>query len=232
MKYAKYLSGVAMSALAAGAAQAGGLWQTLPIVGGAAYCASTNVVGNAQGTITGTGGSPASNGQTTGTSICGSNVPAGEPALTGTEVLPLDLYTPGTQVYAGGPSTEVLPVTLLGAGYGSIVIDSTTGAQTVTIANGVSAFIYDGAGTAGISFILPSAPFQNEKLCIDNAASTTAALAVTVAANTTAGQVSTIIEGTAVSSLGLQIGNSSTAMTLASACYVYNAAATQWIRVL
>lgn len=230
MKYAKYLAGVAVCAISAGLSWAAGLWQTLPIVSGAAYCASSNIVGPAQQTITGQSGTPAGANVVTGNVICQNTVPAGEPTLTGTEVIPLDIYTPGTSVAAGGPSTEVLPVTLLGGGFGALQFGSTTGTgQSITIGNGVSNFIYDGSNTATIAFTMPSLPMQNQKVCVNNDA--TAVLTMTMSANTSVNAQS-LVQGAAPTSLGVQIAASSTAMTQNSACWVYNAASLQWFRIL
>lgn len=229
MKYAKYLGGVAGCAISASFAWGAGLWQTLPIVGGAAYCAASNIVGPAQQTITGQGGTPAANGVTTGNVICQSNVPAGESTLTGTEVIPLDLYTPGTAVTAGGPSTEVLPVTLLGVGFGSIQIATVTGTgQSITIGNGISNFIYAGSSTATIAFTAPSSPFQNEKFCVNNAA--TAVLTMTMSANTSVNTAQALVQGAAPTSLAVQTA-AGTSVPLNAVCYVYNAATNDFYRI-
>jgi hypothetical protein len=224
MKKAKYLAGVAACAISAGLSWAAGLWQTLPIIGGGSYCASSVIVGPAQQTITGQSGTPAAAGATTGNVICGSTEPAGPPALVGTEVIPVDLNTPGTAQAAGGPSTAVLPVTLLGAGYGTIQLGSTTGTgQSITIGNGVSNFIYDGSNTATIAFTTPSAPFQNDRFCVNNAA--TNIVTMTMSANS--GQ--SLFQGAAPTSLAVQVATAAGALN--SVCYVFNVANTTWYRL-
>lgn len=109
-------------------AYAAGLWGTLPIIGGSAYCAATNVVGPAQQTITGTGALPAQPpqpGQLIGFPglpagavpvVCQSAVPAGPLAFSGSETIPADIYPPGMQSMAGGAQTALINITQLGQG--------------------------------------------------------------------------------------------------------------------
>lgn len=83
-------TGLALAAMTAGVIAAGN-WSTLPILGGAAFCG---------GTTTGVGGQ-----------ICSTNIPAGPPAITGSETVPADMnYTGGAQ-----PQTANIPVSLLGS---------------------------------------------------------------------------------------------------------------------
>jgi hypothetical protein len=80
------------------------MWSTLPIIGGASFCAST---------VTGTGSLGGITGQGQGStgSICGQTVPAGPPALTGVEMIPAD-----TQLTGGAPpQSATVPSALLGA---------------------------------------------------------------------------------------------------------------------
>lgn len=82
---------------------AAGMWSTLPVVGGNSFCAST---------VTGTGSLGGITGQGQGStgSICGQTVPAGPPAITGTEIFPAD-----TQLSGGAPpQTVAVPIGALG----------------------------------------------------------------------------------------------------------------------
>jgi hypothetical protein len=227
MKLTKYLAAAAAVCIAGGLAWGGGLWQTLPIIGGAAYCSGSNIVGPAQQTITGQSGTPAAANATTGNVICTVTEPAGPPALTGTEVVPVDLYTPGSAVSAGGAASAVLPVTLLGPGVGGTTIDTTTGTQTPAMSNGIQNFIYAGAGAATFTtFTLPPNPMQNQFACLRNAGSGAITLTtVQVAANS--GQ--SIVQGAQLGTVAVQ----TTATAAESAtCYLYNVSNTTWYRVL
>jgi hypothetical protein len=197
-----------------------GIFQTYPIIGGAAYCASGNVSGNAQGTITGQGGANPGPGVTTSTVICGQTVPAGPPALTGTEVIPVDLYTPGTNIAAGGPSTAVLPVTAIGGGYGAIQVQ-TTGA-TATVSNGIATLFLNGVG-ATEAVTLTAAPINNQVVRLVNG-SAVAITTFSVAANT--GQTLTG-GGVAPTSLPAQSATSEAGQV----AYQYNLANTTWYRI-
>lgn len=91
-------------ALGSVAAIAAGKFSTLPVVGGNSFCAST---------VTGTGGLGGITGQGQGStgSICGQTVPAGPPAITGTELIPAD-----TQLANGAsPQTVQIPSALMGS---------------------------------------------------------------------------------------------------------------------
>lgn len=203
-----------------------GIFQTYPIIGGAAYCASANVSGNAQGGITGQGGTTPSANQTTGTTICGQTVPAGPPALTGTEVFPVDLYTPGTAVQAGGPATAILPVMSTGAG--NIAVLTTTGTTaSVAATNSTNHLVYAGAGIATwTTFSLPPNPLTNQQFCLSNAGSGVLTLgAVTSGSNTVVGTTPTSVPvATAVGTAGT--------VTLAENCWMFQSSNTTWYRIL
>lgn len=86
------LAAVMTAAIAVPVALAAGMWSSLPIVGGAAFCPGTTIAG-----VPGT------------TAVCtGGNVPAGPTAMTGLELIPADtaLQT---------PSSVVIPSSMLGA---------------------------------------------------------------------------------------------------------------------
>src|SRR5882672_209565 len=221
------LAAVLLAGVAVPFAWGAGVFQTYPIIGGAAYCASGNVSGAAQGGITGQGAPIPGAGVTTGTSICGQTVPAGPPALTGTEVFPVDLYTPGTNITAGGPATADLPVTAIGNGYGGTTVITTNAA--VVLANGISNLISNQTtATITTGITLPPNPMQNQELCISNAG--TGVLTLTAVTVGTAGQS---IVGTAVTSIPVAtaVGTAGT-VTLSSVCWLYNVANTTWYRTL
>jgi len=121
-------------------AWAAGMWSTLPIIGGAAYCASSIGVGPTAGGITGQGAGVAGAGVTTGTTICGQTVPAGPPTFAGTEVAPFDLFAPGTATIAGGPATALVGIGALGNG---AVVDNNIAGAAQTIPNNTSWFVLD-----------------------------------------------------------------------------------------
>lgn len=93
----------AFLAVAGTLALAAGNWSTLPVVGGASFCASTVTGAGGLGGITG-------QGQASTGSICGQTVPAGPPALTGSETFPADTNLAGS----APPQTVVIPVGVLG----------------------------------------------------------------------------------------------------------------------
>jgi hypothetical protein len=101
------LAGIALLA-APIAAMAAGDWATLPVVGGAPFCASN---------VTGTGGPTApylvtpANPQGTTQGICGQTVPAGPPDTSGIMTLPVDTNLAG----GASPQTAVVPLVLLGS---------------------------------------------------------------------------------------------------------------------
>ncbi len=90
-------------------AWAAGNWSTLPVVGDTSFCASTVsgvVLPSGQGPY---GVVPGST-QGTGQGICGQTVPAGPPALTGTELIPADTGLAN----GASPQTVVIPSGMLG----------------------------------------------------------------------------------------------------------------------
>lgn len=124
------LLAVALTVSLSGLAVAGGMFNNLPIVGGAAYCALY-----------------AGDGTT-----CVGNVPAGPSALTGNEKIPAD-----TQLSNGqSPQTVYVDVSSLGAGptqYSAPL----TGAS-ITVAPGTRQVIVEPAGTiAALTLVMPAA---------------------------------------------------------------------------
>lgn len=157
-------------ALAVGA-HAGGMYQTLPMVGGSSYCAST---------VTGTGSLGGATGQGQGTvgSICGQTVPAGPAAFTGNENTAFDIFAPGTQVTAGGASSALVDIQQLGQG---ALLDVASPA-TATIPAGVVFYSLDGAQASAFTITMPANAIDGQFQEVICQAATVGAL--TVAANT------------------------------------------------
>ena len=90
-------------------AESAGNWSTLPIYGSPPVCVST-VSG-----VTSTGNQPylmvPGSTQGTGSSICGQTMPAGPPALLGTELIPVDTGIANS----ASPQTAVMPNALVGS---------------------------------------------------------------------------------------------------------------------
>lgn len=160
MKLKKYLAALGCAAvIAVPAAYAAGLFQTLPIIGGGAYCASSIGVGPVQGGITGFGAGTANPNQTTGTTICGQTVPAGPSTFAGTEVVPMDLFAPGTAQQVGGPATALANINQLGQGN---IIDSTSASGSLTVPNGTGFFVLDTGTAATVAVTLPGAAVEGQ----------------------------------------------------------------------
>ena len=152
------LTGASAFVLAAGAALAGGSFQTLPVIGGASYCASTSTT---------------SGGQT-----CTQTVPAGPPTFTGSEVVPMDLSAPGSN--NGNPvNTALANIQQLWQGQ---LLDVTTVA-TATIPAGVTFYALDGAQGSAFTITMPAVAVDGQIQKVICEAATVGAL--TVAANTT-----------------------------------------------
>ena len=151
------LAGAGVLALAAaGAAFAGGSFQTLPLVGGGSYCASTSATASGQ--------------------TCTQTVPAGPATFTGNEVVPADLFAPGTN--NGVPvNTALVDIQQLGQG---AILDLTTVAST-TVPAGVSWLFVDGTDASAYTITLPAAPVEGQIEHVVCAAATVGTL--TVAAN-------------------------------------------------
>lgn len=206
----KRFRGAAIAAVVALVASAGisyaaGLWSTLPIVGGAAYCT---------GTVTGTGNLGGITGQGQGTigSICGLTEPAGPATFTGTEMVPMDLLAPGSS--SQGPQTSAL-ANITQLGQGALVVNTTAGAATIP--NG-TAWYFVNVGNTSATFTLPSAPIQGEILHV--VASTAQTTSMVIGANSGQSCVPSCPESlTTATTAGTGYG------------YVYNAANSTWYRV-
>lgn len=196
-------------------AYASGIFQGYPIVGSASFCESTNSQSTSP-TVPGT--IPSGN--------CTTTVPAGPTTLTGSEVIPMDTGVPN----GAGAATVLLPSQSLGNGFGGTTVATTTGTTAaVVVADGISTYIYAGAGAATYtSFKLPPNPIQNQRLCLVDAG--TGILTTTAIVVGTTGQT---IVGTAVTSIPVQtaVGTAGT-VTLGTNCWQYTTASKIWYRIL
>jgi hypothetical protein len=150
------LSGLLAVALTVGsvAAYAAGNYSMYPIVGGASFCASTvsgaggfNAAGNTNNV------NPTGQGQAGSGSLCAQTVPAGPPAFTGSELLPMD--TGGSGIFPGttNPQTVVANINQLGQG---VVADSVASGATVTIPANSQFFVLDTGTAATVAVTMPA----------------------------------------------------------------------------
>lgn len=132
MKRARIALVAGLSLVATTLAYAAGMWGTLPIIGGASYCA---------GYATGTTGQ-----------VCNVTVPAGPTALTGSELIPADTGLASGQT----PQTALIPVGRLGAG--PTTYSAAVNGDSVTITNNTRRLMITPAGTiAGFTLVFPAA---------------------------------------------------------------------------
>ena len=163
---------IALSLASVGAYSAG-MYQTLPVIGGAAYCASAIGSPTGQTGITGTAGG-------TGAGyVCGQTVPAGPALFLGSEVVPMDIYAPGTSSYLGGAQTALTNITQLGQGP---MVDLTTVATAQTIPLNTPFYFLDGAQGSALTVTMPASAVEGQIQNVVCEAATVGTL--TVAANT------------------------------------------------
>lgn len=197
MNFRKGFLAAGLLAVMASVTFAAGNWSTLPIVGGASFCAST---------VTGTGSLGGITGQGQGStgSICAQTIPAGPPSLTGAEQFPADTKLTGS----APPQTVVVTTCQLGAGAYSIV-SATAGAAT--IANQVCWYIISGLGpVAALTITMPSAPLDGQLLRV---ASAIAVTTLTMSANTGQTLNGAATSASANAAVGTWIYKASTATT-------------------
>lgn len=207
----KGLLAVGVLAASTAAVFAAGNYSTYPIVGGASFCASVVGSSNAQAGNTGQGaGAPGSNG-----TYCAQTVPAGPPALTGAEVIPLDTGLAN----GASPQSAVMPITNLHAGYYAVV---TTG-TTFTVPANVSNVVLNLAATT-MAVTMPAAPYDNEVVTISNASSVVSTF------STVANTGQTFVQGAAPTNLAAQAANT-TATAQSEVAYLYKASTAVWYRV-
>jgi hypothetical protein len=164
-------------AMAPIAASAAGNWADWPGIGQTSYCAAIVGSSNVQGGQTGQGTGGAAAIGTNGV-YCAQTVPAGPALFTGTEVLPLDLYSFGT--VTGVPTTSAL-ASIVQLGQGPMV-DQTTVGTTQTIPNNTPFFFLDGAQSSGLTVTMPALAVEGQIQRVVCEAATVGTL--TVAANT------------------------------------------------
>lgn len=225
-RYRSAAVGMAALILTSGIVFAAGNYSTYPIVGGASFCAST---------VTGAGGLGGNTGQgqaSTG-SICAQTVPAGPPSLTGTELIPMD-----TGLANGAPpQSVVIPSTLLANGYGGTTVATTTGTTAAVLASdGISNYIYAGAGVATYtSFKLPPNPISNQTFCLANSGSGILTLTAVAAAANSFGNTPTVTGVTPTSLPVMTAVGTAGTVTLGKNCWLYQAGASNtgvWYRTL
>jgi hypothetical protein len=167
----RYLgAAIAVSVLVATTAgvYAAGLWSTLPLIGGASYCAST---------VTGTGNLSGPTGQGQGTigSICGQTVPAGPATFAGTEYSAFDLFAQGTNNPGGQPSTANVNINQLGQG---VVVDSVASGAAITIPNNSQFFVLDTGTATTVAVTMPASAVEGQIQHIECIAAVSTAFSV------------------------------------------------------
>lgn len=192
-----------LAAIVSTAAYAAGMFSTLPIIGGASFCAST---------VTGTGGLGGVTGQGQGStgSICGQTVPAGPPTLTGAELFPADTGTGGN---GGGAATAVVTTCQLSGGAYTLVTPFS--GSTATVPNQTCYYIVGGTTTvSSLTLTMPANPLDGQTLIL---ASTVAITTLSVVANT----------GQKIAANGPTSASANTSV----AKWIWNQASTTWFRV-
>lgn len=172
----KRLKGVAVGCAAllvtSGILYAAGNWSTLPVVGGASYCASTVSGTGSLGGITG-------QGQGSTGSICAQTVPAGPTIVTGNEVVPVDFNNPSSITATQGgtsPTTGLLTLASLNAlppAYPLFAKSTATNVFTVSPLVGV---VYISATTGLLSnttMQMPANPIDGQQLRLASAGTIT-----------------------------------------------------------
>lgn len=151
--------------------------------------------------------------------VCNAYRPAGPTALTGKETVPADTNL------AGGQNPQTVRIDIGSLGGGAIVTNATTGVgQNITVADGVSNYIYTGAGTATFAtFVLPPNPSPNQSFCLINAG--TGALTTT---SITVGTVGQLIVGTTATTVPVM---TATGTVVGTVCWIYNTSNTTWYRI-
>jgi hypothetical protein len=193
-----------MAVVAAPMAWAAGLWSTLPIVGGASFCASTVTGAGGLGGITG-------QGQASTGSICAQTVPAGPATLTGAELFPADT---GLGNNGNVPATAVVTTCQLGGGSLTVLSPAAGNTGTLVIPNQTCFYVIDGAGTiSAFTYTMPANPLDGQILRIS---SKVAVSTLTLQANT--GQ--TLLGAPTSASANSAVG-----------AWIYRAANTTWYRV-
>lgn len=156
--------------------------------------------------------------------VCNQYRPAGPSAITGNETIPADTNL------TGGQNPQTVRIDINSLGVGATTVNTTTGTgQNPVVTNGVSNYIYAGAGTATFAtFTLPSTPTNGQRLCIYNAGS--GILTLTSVVVGTVGQV--FVQGAAPTSIPVQVASGAQAtVTNAGVCWQYQTSNTTWYRI-
>lgn len=154
-RYRSAAVGMAALLVTGSLALAAGSYSTLPIVGGASFCASTVSGTGSLGGITG-------QGQGSTGSICAQTVPAGPSVVTGNELIPADT------VLSGGASPQSVTLSLaslnaLPTNYA--LFASTSATNTLPVTNLVgNVVILGNAALSATTVQFPSAPIDGQQL--------------------------------------------------------------------
>lgn len=160
LKSRSLLGALGLLALIATPVLAAGLWPNLPIVGGAAFCSTTNTAG-----VPGTA------------AVCNPSTPAGPSVVTGLETIPAD-----THAASGAPPQTVnLTLASLNALPVTVQAGSIAGAQQLTPTATSGGYILTGsAPLSATTIFLPSSPIDGQQFRISST-QTIASLTVTTA---------------------------------------------------
>lgn len=134
-------------------AWAAGSFSTLPLIGGASYCASTVSGTGSLGGITG-------QGQGTTGAICAQTVPAGPATFAGTEYVPMDIGPIGSTSSTGAsPQTAIVNINQLGQG---TVVDSVSASAAITIPANSQFFVLDTGTAATVAVTMPAGAVEGQ----------------------------------------------------------------------
>lgn len=206
----KGMLAVGVLAASTTAALAAGNYSTYPIIEGPSFCASTVGV-NGQAGNTGQGGGAAG----TNGAYCAQTVPAGPPAVTGNELVPLDTGLPN----GASPQSATITMASLNALPITVTNGTTVSSQVfVTAVNTTGGYIINSGGTiSAVKVNLPPAPVDGQQFAFS------------------ADQIITTLLFTSPTA-GVTISNAATALTPSNTAaygykFMYNAAATNWYRL-
>lgn len=135
------------------------------------------------------------------------------------------------------PAGFTIPLSSMANGFGGTTVSSTTGTTAlVQVADGISTFVYSGAGTATYtSFKLPPNPINNQKLCLANSGSGVLTLSAVAAGTNIYGNTPTITGVTPTSLPVMTAVGTAGTVTLGENCWLYQAGASNngvWYRTL
>lgn len=201
---------VALSALLfASAVYAGGYYTTYPQLGNTANTTCTSFGNNG---------------------VCNQYQPLGPSYLQGNETFLVDSNYSNNQ-----PSQFTIPMTALAGGYGGITASSTTGTTAlVQVADGISTYIYSGAGAATYtSFKFPNNPINGQRLCLSNAGSGVLTLSAVAAGTNIYGNTPTVTGVTPTSLPVMTAVGTAGTVTGGENCWAYVAGASNtgvWYR--